>query len=380
MEPLALLQELVMDHTVQTVALGSALLGLCSGALGSFAVLRKQSLLGDAIAHAALPGVALAFLFTLSKEPIVLLLGALATGILGTLAVMAITRNTMIKEDAALGIILSVFFGLGIVLLTAIAKLPTAQQAGLSKFLFGSASTLLTDDIIVMSVLGIVCIIGLILFWKEFKLLAFDREFGESLGFSMKTADILLTMLIVVAIVIGLQTVGVVLMSAIIIAPGVAARQWTNKLGLLVLLASLFGAIAGVSGAVISSLVPKLPTGPTIVVIMSSIVVVSLFLAPNRGILWEQLRYFFNRKEMMVIRLMTRLCHLSQSHPDIYHPHPHAALQAMMPGDCASTLQILYKRGFVKKVMVEQRAHWALTPQGFQEAQQLAERYGNNIP
>ncbi|MBC8164149.1 MAG: metal ABC transporter permease [Roseiflexaceae bacterium] len=279
------------DYTLRTVALGSAVLGIVSGALGCYAVLRRQSLLGDAISHAALPGVALAFLITQSKAPLVLMLGAGLAGWLGTLLVLRITSSTRIKSDSALGIVLSVFFGFGLVLLTYIQHhVPNAAQAGLDKFLFGQAATLLASDVVTMSVVGLVALGTMALFWKEFKLASFDPEFGAAVGFPIRLLDVLLTTLLVVAIVIGLQTVGVVLMSAMVVAPAAAARQWTDRLGWMVAISALFGALAGVAGTAISSVVPQLPTGPTIVLCISAIVVISLLFAPARGLVWAQLR------------------------------------------------------------------------------------------
>jgi manganese/zinc/iron transport system permease protein len=285
-----ILYDLIFDYTLRTVALGSATLGLVSGVLGTFAVLRKQSLLGDAISHAALPGIALAFLLTGSKAPLVLVLGAAIAGWLGTLAVMVAVRNTRIKQDAALGMVLSVFFGFGILLLTFIQKLPQASQAGLDKFLFGQAATLVGRDVVAMAVLGALAVTVVVVFWKEFKLLSFDPDFAASLGFPTGLLDIILTSLIVVAIVVGLQAVGVVLMSAMIVAPAAAARQWTERLGVMVILSGLFGALVGLLGAVTSSVVPRLPTGPTIVLYMSIVVVISLLFAPERGILARRRR------------------------------------------------------------------------------------------
>ena len=280
-----LLRDLLFDYTLRTVALGSALLGLVSGVLGVFAVLRRQSLLGDAISHAALPGVALAFLLTGSKEPLVLALGAIAAGWLATVLVLQVTGSTRVKPDAALGIALAVFFGFGLLLLTFIQRLPNAAKAGLDKFLFGQAATLLGRDLVTMAALGGIALLLLLVFWKEFKLLTFDPEFGASLGFPARRLEILLITLMVIAIVVGIQTVGVVLMSAMLVAPAAAARQWTEKLDRMVLLAGLFGAGVGLAGALVSSVVPRLPTGPTVVVLMSLVVLFSLLLAPRRGLL-----------------------------------------------------------------------------------------------
>jgi manganese/zinc/iron transport system permease protein len=290
MDLLNLLYELVFDYTLRTVALGSALLGVVSGALGAYAVLRRQSMLGDAMSHAALPGIALAFLVTGSKDSAVLLAGAAVAAWIGALLALGVARTTRVKDDSALGLALSVFFGLGLMLLTFIQKRPDANQAGLDKFLFGQAATLLQSDVLTMAAFGLPALLLMLVFWKEFKLLSFDPDFAHSLGLPVRLLDIVLTTLLVVAIVIGLQTVGVVLMSALIVAPAAAARQWTDRLGTMVALSALFGALAGVSGAVISSSAARLPTGPTIVLCISAVVLVSLFFGARRGLVWRWLR------------------------------------------------------------------------------------------
>ncbi|MBX3068990.1 MAG: metal ABC transporter permease [Thermomicrobiales bacterium] len=281
-----ILDDLVNDYTLRTVALGAGVLGIVAGAMGSFAVLRRQSLVGDAMSHAALPGIAVAYMLTGSKDSLVLLLGAAIAGWLATLAVIGIVRSSRVKFDSALGLILSVFFGFGLMLLTFIQRRPDASQAGLDKFLFGQASTLIERDVRTMAVLGAVAIGVMLLLWKEFKLLSFDQDFAATIGFPVRFLDVLLTTLIVVAIVVGLQAVGVVLMSAMIVAPAAAARQWTNRLGVMVLLSALLGALSGATGATISSTTERMPTGPTIVVVVSLIVLFSLLFAPNRGLLW----------------------------------------------------------------------------------------------
>lgn len=299
MDMIDLISSLIIEnYTLRTVALGAAVLGVISGALGCYAVLRRQALLGDAMSHAALPGIALAFLLTGSKAPLVLLLGAALAGWLGALAMIAIVRTTRIKEDSALGMVLSVFFGFGMVLLTLIQRRPDAAQAGLETFLFGQAATLLERDVVTMAGLGAVALILMLLFWKEFKLLSFDPEFAASQGLPVRLLEVVLTSLIVIAIVVGLQTVGVVLMSAMLVAPAAAARQWTDRLGVMVVLAAGFGALAGMLGALISTTGRGLSTGPMIVLCISAIVIVSLLLAPRRGIVWNWLRQRQNRRQL----------------------------------------------------------------------------------
>ncbi|WP_333646754.1 metal ABC transporter permease [Lacrimispora sp.] len=291
---------LFQDYTFQTVALGSALLGMISGVLGSFAVLRKQSLLGDGVSHSALPGVVIAFILLGSKNSEILLLGALISGLLSTLFIVTIVRHSRIKFDSALALVMSVFFGFGLVLLTYVQKLPNSNQAGLKRFIFGQASTLLQRDIILMGICGTLLLALVLLFWKEFKLFTFDSDFAHSLGFSSKRLNLLLSFMIVLAIIIGLQTVGVILMSAMLATPAVAARQWTNKLWVMVTLSAFLGAISGAAGTAASSLVPKLPTGPAIVVCISAILIISVLFAPGRGILH---RLYRRRKNRILYKL-----------------------------------------------------------------------------
>lgn len=365
-----LFYNLFFDYTLRTVALGVGVLGIVGGALGSFAMLRHQSLLGDAMSHAALPGVVLAFMLTGSKAPVVLLLGAAVAGLVSTLVMIGINRYTRIKEDSALGIILSVFFGFGLLLLTFLQRNPDARQAGLNKFLFGQAATLLVQDVLVMSLFGGLALALMLLFWKEIKLLTFDRDFGASLGYPMTLLEILITVLLVLAIVIGLQAVGVVLMSAMVVAPAAAARQWTNRLGVMVALAAFFGALAGVSGALISSTGAGLSTGPIIVLAITVIVIVSLLLAPNRGVLWRWLARQQNRRRLQTEQVLSNLYLLAAQHAEPTHPHSAAALQVMgaTPESVLESLKALTADGFVQAAPNQQ---WSLTPAGVQRAQYL---------
>ncbi|OGE21820.1 MAG: ABC transporter [Candidatus Dadabacteria bacterium RIFCSPHIGHO2_12_FULL_53_21] len=360
--------DLFLDYTLRTVALGSAVIGIVSGALGSYAVLRKQSLLGDAMSHAALPGIALAFLLTGSKMPLVLIIGAALAGWIATLLIISIVNSTRVKYDTALGMVLSVFFGFGLVLLTIIQKRPDATQAGLDKFLFGQAAALLERDVVTMGILGASAILITMLLWKEFKLLSFDPDFASTLGFPVRVLDVLLTTLIVIAIVLGLQTVGVVLMSAMIVAPAASARQWTDNLGVMIVLSSLFGALAGISGAVLSASVTRLPTGPTIVVCVSAIVIFSMLLAPRRGILW---RFFRERRQRGRLRLegiLEDLYSLALEHKDPEHAHSLSVLRLMSAGKggVERSLEILSERGLVRAVSP---GEWALTRAGIEEAE-----------
>jgi len=267
--------------------------------LGCFAVLRKQSLLGDAVSHASLPGVCLAFLIIRSKNTEILLLGALAIGLICIGLIQTIQNYTKIKFDSALAFILSVFFGLGLVLLSYLNKLPGANKSGLNKFIFGQASTFVERDVRLMLYTGIVLLIVIILFWKEFKIVTFDSEFAKTLGFPSRKIEILISVLIVITVIIGIQAAGVILISAMIISPAVAARQWTNRLSIMVILSGIFGGIAGLTGTLISITESNLPTGPVIVLVISLIVVFSILFSPKRGILS---RILINSKKRKMFR------------------------------------------------------------------------------
>lgn len=298
--------DLFHDYTFQLVATGSTLLGVLSGIIGAFSVLRKQSLIGDAISHCALPGICLAFLITRTKSTSFLLLGALICGILGALLIFLITKYSKIKFDNALAFTLSFFFGVGLVFLTYIQKLPNANQAGLEKFIFGQASTMLREDISLVSLIGSLILLIIFLLRKEFKLLSFDPDFAHSLGYPVRGLSFLLLSMTVIGIIVGLQTVGVVLMSAMLIAPAAAARQWTDRFEKMILLSALFGGACGIIGTSISSLYDKVPTGPAIVITISLIVLLSLLFSPNRGILFRLIQKNKNSRDIRLLLTKTK--------------------------------------------------------------------------
>ncbi len=274
------------DSTFRLVAMGSALIGAVGGVVGTFALIRRQSLLGDAMSHAALPGIVLVFLLTGSRDLPLLLAGASFSAWLGALVVVLILHRSRIRSDAALGLVLSTFFGFGIVLLTVAQRRPTAAQAGLERFLFGQAAMMLQRDVEGIALAAALILFLILLLWKEFKVLAFDPTFAAAIGLPVMILDVLLTTLIVLAIALGLQAVGVVLMSAVLVAPAAAARQWTHRLERMVILAGGFGALSGVLGTLLSSWIGRLPTGPMIALCASGIALFSLGFAPQRGLVW----------------------------------------------------------------------------------------------
>nr|WP_117173603.1 metal ABC transporter permease [Mariniflexile sp. TRM1-10] len=356
----------ISDYTLRTITLGTAILGAVTGMLGSFAVLRKQSLLGDAISHAALPGIAIAFLITGIKDSHVLLLGALISGLIGTFWIRGIITKTHLKSDTALGLILSVFFGFGMLLLTFIQKQPNANQAGLDKYLFGQAATLVESDVWLMTIVTSICLIIMLLFWKEFKILLFDADYTKTLGFNTKTIDVLITCFIVLAIVLGLQTVGVVLMSAMLLAPAAAARQWTNSLSTMVILAATFGAFSGVFGTAISASQNNLSTGPVIVIVASVFVLASFIFSPNRGLLFRQIRFIKNRHDLELHKTLSLMYHIAENHDNISHPHAIKILNNFH-GFTKGTLKKLVDKNYVTL----DGNMWSLTEQGYKTAANL---------
>ncbi len=360
--------DIFTDYTIQTIVMGAAVLGLMSGLLGTWAVLRRQSLLGDAVAHAALPGIAIAFLLAGVKNSLFFFVGAALTGWLATLWISSITNNTRLKSDTALAIVLAVFFGFGMVLITFIQRLPTANQAGLESFLFGQAATLLRQDVITMAIIAIAVMTVIGLMWKEFKLLAFDPQYAHSIGFNIKFLDILLNTLIVIAIVIGLQAVGVVLMSALLIAPAAAARQWTNKLSTMALVASIIGVLSGVAGTLISATASNLSTGPVIVLVSIFFVTISFLFAPQRGLIAQFVLKQKNKHRIELDTMLVNLYEICRQHDNPGHLHSLNILKPL-PSFNKATINKLIENGLIR--LTESR-QWCLTEKGISKAKQIS--------
>ncbi|MCX8088572.1 MAG: metal ABC transporter permease [Meiothermus ruber] len=353
------------DYTLRNVALGSAMLGVVGGVLGTFAVLRRQSLLGDVLAHAALPGICLAFILTGAKAPLILLVGGGLAGWLAAWLVLAVLRHSRLPEDSALGVMLSSFFGFGVALLTFIQHSNNASQAGLDQYIFGQAATILASDVLNFMVLGSIALLVVGLFYKEFKLLSFDPGYAHSLGLPVRGLNTLLTSLTVLAVMVGLQTVGVVLMAAMLIAPAAAARQWTDRLSHMIGLSALFGAMAGASGALISATRENLPTGPLVVLSMSAILLVSLFFAPLRGLVWDWARTRQNRRRVHLERLLLD-AHVLHAHGTLT-PQALAERRREPVTVALRNLEALRSLGWVQ----EHPQGFILTPTGEQKAHEL---------
>ncbi len=287
------------DSNVNAVFFSVVLLGFVSGMVGSFNYLKKKALVGETVAHAMLPGIAFAFLLSGVKDPFFLLLGAIFSGWLSIFAVDFLTRNTIIKPDAALAIVLTVFFGGGMMISTYIQQSGSFEQAGLDEYIFGQAAAMSIQDVHVFGFVAAIVLIVVLLFFKSFQLAAFNPDFGIVLGLPIKFYDFLLSTLTIFTIASGIKAVGIILMSALLIAPAATARFWTNKLQTMLLLAGVIGAASGIVGAYISFSYSGMPTGPWTVVALTGFSLVSVFFAPKKGVLakWNAQRK--NREKIL---------------------------------------------------------------------------------
>lgn len=290
----ALLLQLGYNATLVTV--GSTLLGIAAGATGTFLFLGKRALVSDAISHATLPGVVLAFIFIVSlggdgRSLPALLLGSAISAAAGLLCVSALTHHTRLSEDAAIGAVLSVFFGFGIVLLTIVQSMTAGRQAGLEGFLLGSTAGMLWSDAVVIAVGGAAVLILAMILRRPMTMVAFDPEFSAGSGMNVRRIELAMMGLALAITVVGLKIVGLILIVALLIIPAVAARFWSNRVGTVVVLAGLIGGVSGYVGAAASATAPSLPTGPIIVLVAFAIFTLSLFIAPARGILAAVVRH-----------------------------------------------------------------------------------------
>lgn len=296
---------ILQDYTFQVVALGTGLLGLLSGVIGSFTTLQKESLLGDALSHAALPGIIIGYMIIGSKDWVFLLGGAAISGLIATFVIQWLNKNGRVKFDNSLSLILSSFFGLGLVLMTNLQRTPDGDQAGIDNFIYGQASSMLLRDVHILVVVVIIALILILLFWKELKIYTFDKYYARTLGFNTTLIQSIISIIMIVTIILGLESVGVILMSALLVGPAVAGRQWTNRLSIMVFLSGSFGFVSGVLGTLISSYYTQIPTGPTIVVVLSVITFFSLLFAPKRGIISAK-RSYYNRKKKYAVMIQER--------------------------------------------------------------------------
>lgn len=271
------------------VILGTTLLGVAAGVIGTFALLRKRALMADALAHSALPGLTIAFLFGTAtgiggKQLWLLLTGAAISGVVGVMTVQGIARSTRLREDCAIGAVLSVFFGAGVVLLSVIQGLGTGEEAGLHHFIYGQTAAMTRGDAIITLICAVITLSVCGIALKEFRLVCFDPDFAASTGWPVSAIDLAMMALVTLVTIIGLQSVGILLVVALLVIPPAAARFWTNRTALLFPLAGFIGGLSGYSGSIASALLPGVPVGAVIVLVAGTLFFISMIVAPARGL------------------------------------------------------------------------------------------------
>ena len=289
---------ILLNSNTQWVLLSTMILGVAAGAVGCLSYWKRQSLMSDALAHAALPGVVLAYLLFQEKHLLILISGAAFSALIGAFFIGWIRSATRIKEDAAMGMILSIFYGFGIMLLT-VANRTAGNQSGLSGFILGQSASMVQSDVWTMLTLAILVIAIVLVGFKEWKIYLFDASFAQGLGLSLRTMNVLYTLLLVTTIVIGIQAVGVILIAALLIIPAVSARYWTHSFNWMIFISSLFGGLSGAIGTVLSALGNGWPTGPFIVITASAFFTISLFFGKEKGILIKYWQLKMHRKQII---------------------------------------------------------------------------------
>ena len=306
-----------LGYNATLVTLGATLLGVAAGVTGTFLFLRKRALVSDAISHATLPGVGLAFILMVAmggdgRSLLGLMLGSAASACIGLLCISALTRRTRLAEDAAIGAVLSVFFGIGIVFLTFIQTMSEGRQAGLEGFLLGSTAGMLYSDAVIIAVGGAAVLLAVIAFRRPLSAIAFDPEFAASSGLNVPRLDLIMMGLVMAITVVGLKIVGLILIVALLIIPPVTARFWSERVTGVLWVAGIVGGVSGYVGAALSAIAPALPTGPVIVLVSFTMFALSLFFAPARGVLAAVLKHLsFQRR----VHVRQGLLALAQGQP-----------------------------------------------------------------
>lgn len=286
---------LLRDYNTRLVVLSTLLLGGACGLMGGFLLLRKRSLMGDTLSHATLPGIGLAFMVAVAlggsgKSLPVLLTGGALSGLLGCWCVLLIRNHSRIKDDTAMGIVLSVFFGAGVAVLGLVQNMPQANAAGLDSFIYGKTASMVARDFKILLGVAIGVVLAVVLLFKEFRLLCFDEAYAAVQGWRVRWLDVLLISLVALVTVAGLQAVGLILIIAFLITPAAAARFWTEHLDRMLVLSAAFGAVSGWWGASISAFFPRMPAGAVIVLVAAVGFLFSMLFGRERGVVVRWVR------------------------------------------------------------------------------------------
>jgi len=378
-----MLQELLQiltlqSHNTRVVVLGVTALGLAAGIIGSFMLLRKRALVGDALSHATYPGIGAAFMIMAAfghdaKNLAGLLLGATIAGLLGVGSILAIRKFTRLKEDAALGIVLSTFFGLGVYFDGIIQNMSGPSAAGLSSFITGKTASMISSEAMTIALVGSGVAIVCVLLFKEFKMLCFDQDFASTQGWPVVLLDLLLMGLVTAVTIVGLQAVGLVLVIALLIIPAAAARFWTERLDAMMILAALIGAVSGYIGAALSAVFHNLPAGAVIVLTASALFLVSMFFGRARGVLRRMVDHYQLSRRVGSQHLLRAMFELTED-----SNRPTATVEQLLEKRAWSRLMLARFLTVALRdgLVVESAKHqWRLTNEGLAEARRITRNH-----
>lgn len=289
---------IITQYSFIVVAIGTMLLAMATGIVGTISILKGQSLIGDAVGHASLPGIILAFMISGRKSSLILMLGAIVAGIVAFILIQIISEGSKIEADTAMAVILSAMFGMGMVLKSYIQgnqKIQGASQSGLASYIFGQAAYILREDVYIILAVSVISLALFIVFYKEIKVYVFDMVYAYTIGINSRLTSLLIMIITMILIAAGLKAVGAILISSMLITPAVTGLQWSKSYEKVLMIAAVTGAVSAFLGTFISSAVKGFSTGPSIILIMSVIALFSVLFAP-RGIV----RMLLNIRKMRV--------------------------------------------------------------------------------
>ncbi|HAF47342.1 MAG TPA: zinc ABC transporter permease [Cryomorphaceae bacterium] len=339
------------DPNVRYVALAILLLGGVSGAVGTFNFLRKKTLIGETVAHSMLPGVLIAFMLSGVKNPLYLIIGAAVSGWISIWVVDYITRHSKIKGDSALAIVLSSFFGLGIVMLTIIQRVYIKEQSGLDNYIFGNAAAMTPEDSVVFGVVSLIVLFVVARYYFSLKTVVFNQDFAQSVGINTKWIETVIRFITIISISVGIKAVGIVMMSALLIIPPTAARFWTDSLGRMLFVSGVFGAVSGWLGAYISYSYSSMPTGPWTIVMISVIAFVSLMFAPKKGVIFQRWSKLLVKRRMNEENLLKTAVQLEvRGKGKLFNRRSISTRQVFDQRLWNRTIKRLRRKGMIKKV------------------------------
>ena len=287
---------IITQYSFVVVAIGTMLLAMATGIIGTISILKGQSLIGDAVGHAALPGIILAFMISGKKSSLLLMVGAIIAGVVAFILIQTISEISKIEADTAMAIILSAMFGLGMVLKSYIqgnAKYSKASQSGLASYIFGQAAYILREDVIIIFTVSLISLVLFIIFYKEIKVYVFDAVYAYTIGINSKLLSLLIMIMTMILIAAGLKAVGAILISSMLITPAITGLQWSDKYEIVLVIAAVMGAISAFIGTLLSTIVKGFSTGPSIILIMSLLALLSVLFSP-KGVI----RMLINRAEI----------------------------------------------------------------------------------